>query len=113
MPAELQVGDSVVVKTGKMDPDMGFDIGGWQGRIEDVYGDDKNILIQWDSITLQSMNYDMVCQCEIEGLDWERTVLGISETHKTAPRDTKSDTQKDVRILQAKLTDDPRLDGDE
>ncbi|WP_052813059.1 hypothetical protein [Desulfonatronum thioautotrophicum] len=109
MPNELQVGDSVVVKPGTMDPDMGFDIGGWQGRGEAVYDDEKNILIQWDSNTLQAMDYELIVQSELENLDWERMVLDISEIQKTAPRDTNLDTQNVAKILQAKLTDDPRL----
>ena len=32
----LKVGGAVVVKQGVTDPDLGIDIGGWQGRILDV-----------------------------------------------------------------------------
>ena len=33
---ELHVGDSLVVKSGVLDPDFGIDISGRQGRIEEV-----------------------------------------------------------------------------
>ncbi len=33
----LKAGDSVVVKPGTKDPDLGGDIGGWQGRITEFY----------------------------------------------------------------------------
>ncbi len=112
MTTELQEGDSVVVNQGTKDPDMGFDIGGWQGRIEEVYSDDEMILIKWDSITLQAMDYELIVKSELDNLDWESMVLGISEIQKTAHRDTKSDTEKAARILQRKLMDDPRLDDE-
>jgi hypothetical protein len=32
----LHIGDSVVVKSGILDPDFGIDISGWQGRIEET-----------------------------------------------------------------------------
>jgi len=34
----LKVGDSVRVKTGVLDPDLSLDIGGWQGRVQEVDG---------------------------------------------------------------------------
>ena len=36
----LHVGDSVVVKSGILDPDFGTDISGWQGRIEEIDDED-------------------------------------------------------------------------
>lgn len=113
MTTELREGDSVIVNPGTKDPDMGLDIGGWQGRIEEIYNDDNDVLIRWDSITLQDMSYDLIVQCEKENLDWEYMILGISDIQKTAPRDTKSDAEKAARILQRKLMGDPRLDDDE
>ncbi len=113
MATELKVGDSVVVKPGVKDPDMGFDIGGWQGRIEDVYDEEDTVLIRWDSITLQDMSHELIIQCEKENLYWEYMILGITDIQKTAPRDTKSDTDKAARILQRKLMDNPRLAEDE
>jgi hypothetical protein len=46
MSTELQVGDSVVVNPGTKDPDMGFDIAGCQGRVEDFYDDENTVLIR-------------------------------------------------------------------
>jgi hypothetical protein len=36
-----------VVKSGVLDPDLGGEIGGWQGRIEEVH-DGGTVLIRWD-----------------------------------------------------------------
>lgn len=65
----LHVRDSVVVKSGILDPDFEIDISGWQGRIEEV--DDDTVFIRWDSITLRGMRLDMIIRCENENLDWE------------------------------------------
>jgi hypothetical protein len=42
----FEVGDSVAVKRGIIDPDLGIDIGGWQGRVTDIrLGDDGTPLV--------------------------------------------------------------------
>ena len=106
---ELHEADCVVVKPGKKDPDMGFDIGGWQGRVEEVYQDEGTVLIRWDSITLFGMGDELIIQPEIENLDWELMVLDISDLKKTVCRDSVSDTNNAAKILQGKIIDDPRL----
>lgn len=51
----LAVGDSVVVRPGVTDADLGGDLGGWQGRIAQIHPMDPPTLdIRWDSITLQT-----------------------------------------------------------
>lgn len=50
----LKVGDSVIVLNGTLDPDFGFDIGGWQGRVHSIDAGDT-VSIEWDSITLNRM----------------------------------------------------------
>ena len=65
----FKIGDSVSVKKGIKDPDLGFDIGAWQGRISEVDIDDDLICIDWDSITLQQMQASTITQSEKEGWD--------------------------------------------
>ena len=36
----LKIGDSVIVKPNVKDPDLGIDIGGWQGRISEINADE-------------------------------------------------------------------------
>jgi hypothetical protein len=114
---DLQVGDSVVVKSGVLDPDLGSEIGGWQGRIEEV-DEGGTVLIRWDSITLRQMGFDMVIQCENDGLDWESMNLDIIEVKKAMARDTEADVRAVVSLLKAEVSehlqvndeDDPDLD---
>ncbi len=106
---KLQTGDSVVVKPGTEDPDMGFDIGGWQGRVEEIFFGEGTVLIRWDSITLFGMGDELIIQSENENLDWEMMTLDISEVEKSVSRDTVVDTKKAARALQSKIMGDPRL----
>ena len=46
-PMAFNIGDSVVVKKGVKDPDLGNHIAAWQGRISEIDGD--LICIDWDS----------------------------------------------------------------
>jgi hypothetical protein len=90
-PSELEfkVGDSVIVKQGVLDPDLGTDIGGWQGRIAEIEG--QIIGLDWDSITLKNIPDSVIDQCEVEGYDWTRMHLEATEVELTRPRDTEED----------------------
>jgi hypothetical protein len=55
---DLKVGDCIVVKPGVKDPNYGFDIGSWQGRITEIetyQPDQVTIMFQWDSLSLKRM----------------------------------------------------------
>ncbi len=96
-PLSLKVGDSVVVKPGVTDPDMGDPIGGWQGRIlaiEKRKGQPDMVHIQWDSITLKQMPALMIEHCEEEGLNWGEIWLDTEDVEPAKPRDTGKDVVK-------------------
>lgn len=85
------IGESVVVNSGVIDPDYGFDMGGWQGRVtENHYADEQGnplVNIAWDSITLRQMPVEMIERCEEDGLDWSAMGLYASEVVSTSSRD--------------------------
>lgn len=85
------IGESVVVKPGVTDPDLGYDMGGWQGRVtENHYADEQGnplTTIAWDSITLKQMPAEMIERCEEDGLDWSSMGLYTSEVMPASPRD--------------------------
>ena len=99
----LHIGNSVVVKSGVLDPDFGIDIGGWQGRIEEDGVD--HFLIRWDSITLCKMGLHQIIRSMDEGLDWELMTLEIDELTITTPRDTKADVSRVVSHMEKKADD--------
>ncbi len=108
----LHVGESVVVKSGILDPDFGIDISGWQGRIEEV-DDGDTVFIRWDSITLQGMRMDMIIRCENENLDWEVMTLDKNEIKVSTARDSEADVVRIASQLKMEMIGDPRLDAEQ
>ncbi|MFM6517934.1 MAG: hypothetical protein ACKPIC_15455, partial [Microcystis panniformis] len=87
----FKVGDSVIVKQGVLDPDLGTDIGGWQGRIVVIERQSNLIGIEWDSITLKNIPSSVIDQCEMEKLNWTQLYLSSTNVELTQPRDTEED----------------------
>ena len=106
----LQVGESVVVKSGILDPDFSVEISGWQGRIEEV--DDDTVFIRWDSITLRQMSMDLIIRCENEDLDWEVMALDRDDIEISTERDSEADVNRMASQLKMDMMDDPRLDAE-
>lgn len=94
--SSFRIGDSVRVKGGTRDPDLGADIGGWQGRLLSIdrSGNKISLTIQWDSVTLKSMSAAMIEQCEEQGLDWAEMILSTDEVEPARPRDTQPDVAR-------------------
>lgn len=109
---EINVGDSVGVKSGILDPDFGTDISGWQGRIEEI-DDGETVFIRWDSITLREMGLDVAIQCENENLDWEVMTLDMTEIEEATARDSKADVVRTANQLKTEMIGDPRLDAEQ
>ena len=92
------IGESVVVKPGVLDPDHGFDMGGWQGRVTENHYADKQgnpyVTIAWDSITLKQMSVEVIERSEEDGLDWSSMGLYASDVTSVSPRDKIHQVQK-------------------
>ncbi len=89
----IKVGDSVVVKAGVKDPDLGIDLGGWQGRVIETNRSKEGPLVTvcWDSLTLREMPASVIEQCEEQELSWTDFGLFASEVERTTPRDTEEE----------------------
>jgi len=109
---KLDIGDSVVVNSGVIDPDLDIEIGGWQGRVIEA-DDGDSVFIRWDSITLQKMGLDVAIQCENKNLDWGVMTLDTAEVQKAASRDTEKDVVRTAHRLKNEMISDPRLERDE
>jgi hypothetical protein len=83
-------GDSVQVKPAVIDPDFGYGLGGWRGRVVRVHARTKppTVEIEWDSLTLAAMPAEQIAQCEAKGLDWQRMVLGLDDVEPAIARDS-------------------------
>jgi hypothetical protein len=100
----LDVGDCIVVKPGVKDPNYGFDIGGWQGRITEIetyQPGQVTIIFQWDSLALKCMPTSAIRRSEENGLDWTTMGLYPEEVEKAKPRDTQADVDEIVEELSA------------
>lgn len=105
---DFEVGDSVVVKADVLDPDFAINIGGWQGRVKEVY-DEGLLLISWDSVTLVEMGLELTIKCELENLDWKETTLSQSEVQTTTSRDSEADVEQVAQEIWDEVMEDPRL----
>lgn len=95
----FNIGDSVKVKPGILDPDTeAFSIEGWQGRIIGISPGQEDgmtlIDIKWDSMTLQNMPKQSIETCEEEGLDWTQMGLYSEDLELTTARDTEDDVER-------------------
>lgn len=109
---KLQVGSPVVVKSDVVDPDLGIDIAGWQGRVLEIdYG--GTALIRWDSITLREMSKELLIQCENEDLDWELMTLDMADLEHATDRDSEADALRTANQRKAEMIGDPRLNAEE
>lgn len=101
----LKPGDLVKVKPNIMDPDTGkYNLGGWQGRVTEIYGkaeEEKIVTIQWDSQTLQSMPKKFIQESVEDGYEYEEMNLGESELELTDPRDSVQDRNEIVQAIDA------------
>jgi hypothetical protein len=88
----FKIGDSVVVNKGVKDPDLGNDIGAWQGRISEI--DEDLVCIDWDSITLQQMPASSIIHSEEEGWEWQKMYLSPSDVTLTKRRDSVEDVAR-------------------
>ena len=108
----LHIGNSVVVKSGVLDPDFGIDISGWQGRIEED-DDGETVFIRWDSITLLEMCLDLIIRCENENLNQEVMTLDMNEIEVSTARDSEADVSRTASQLKVKMIGDPRLNAEQ
>lgn len=102
---DLKVGDCIRVKSGVKDPNYGFDIGDWQGRVTEIetyQPPQLTIMFQWDSLSLKSMPASAIRRSEENGLDWTTMGLYPEEVEKAEPRDTQADVDEIIDELSVK-----------
>ncbi|MCP4702328.1 MAG: hypothetical protein GY862_36530 [Gammaproteobacteria bacterium] len=95
---KFKPGDSVIVKPGITDPDLGIGLEGWQGRVSKIDGD--LICIDWDSITLKQIPASAIKKCEQGGMGWNQIYLGFANVQLTESRDTAEDVEDAFGELQ-------------
>lgn len=102
---KFKVGDSIKVVEGTVDPDYDhIEIGGWCGRIfaiEELDGEDGTLYtIEWDSISLKSLDPEIILECIEEGIDYKYISLLESDIEKTSARDKPEDVKAAIAFLE-------------
>jgi hypothetical protein len=112
---DFDSGDTVVVKAGVQDPDMGNDLSGWQGRVLDIIEEgeeDPLVTIEWDSQTLNHMPASVLEHCTREKLNWAIINLSATDVERAELRDTPDDVVQ-ARIRLIRQYGDPFVEQDE
>ena len=87
----INIGESVMIKPNVQDPDLGLDMGGWQGRITGIDLYHTSVCVHWDSLTLEKMPETLIKEREAKGLGWGEMELDFAEVERAEPRDTPQD----------------------
>jgi uncharacterized RDD family membrane protein YckC len=103
----FKVGDSVVVANNTKEPDLGIDIGGWQGRISEIYEKQNFVCVEWDSVSLRNAPDSFFIKSRELGLDWTHTDLDITSIAPAAPRDRPRELAAVIRSLEARHGESP------
>jgi hypothetical protein len=78
----VEIGDLIITRSGTVDPDLGLDISGWQGRVIEMDKGPRGqqmTCIEWDGPTLKRMPPEIIEKCEEDGLDWRVMWLDARE----------------------------------
>lgn len=99
----INIGGSVIVNPGTIDPDTGMDIAGWQGRVVAARTAEGKpmVTIHWDSLTLKNMPLTVIEQCEESGMDWAEITLRAADVQPADARDTERQAMEAEEQLRA------------
>lgn len=103
----FKVGDVVKVRDGLMCPDdKEVPIGGWIGRITEIWKelDEVLICIHWDSITLASMPSSYISQLLKDELTFEEMYLYPEDMVMAEARDTQEDVLNVLEEIECNYT---------
>lgn len=88
-PTPLQIGDTVKVHQGFKDPDTKVKMGGWHGRITQLFPEKGTAMIAFDSQTLRNIPANYIKHCEVDGYSWRAYGYDLTDLTKVEPRDTQ------------------------
>jgi len=110
----LNKGDSVRALPGVKDQDNDTDLGGWQGRIEDIDKDKETfVFIAWDSITLKQMPLEYIMSALDEDYEYCQMWLEDKEVEPAEPRDRPEDVDEAVSELFEKYESGPKREEEQ
>ncbi len=99
----LKEGQSIKVKDGYIEDSTAINMSGWQGRILNVDEEDDLIEVEWDSITLQSIDMKDIEQLIALTEDYDTYLIEATAIELVEPRDTQEDTEKAYNEIYLKV----------
>ena len=98
------LGGSAVVKPGIADPVTGAALDGWQGRLIALEDEGETLVIQWDSLTLQSIPLTFIIGREEWGTSWSAMRVAARDVLPAPARDTEEDVLALLPVLEARYS---------
>ena len=98
---KFTTGESVRVKDGFVDPDADLNMGGWQGRVQEIYKEHGTFMVHFDSITIQNIPSSYIERCEEEGYDWTSYGFDSDDLEITTSRDRRKDVESAIKKVVA------------
>jgi hypothetical protein len=106
MTPRFKLDDTVKVKNGVIAEDFDIDLSGRVGRISGWETEDLEeplYYVNWDSVTLNEHDLDSIRYHEENGVDWNFSCLYESELESIKSRDTSTDVESAIKIIQDKI----------
>jgi len=90
--ASLNINDIVVINKGTLDPDLGIDIGGWQGKITEfeVENDEQFACVELDDFTILNMADWIIKFCDEERMDMALLRVAVVNLTPAKPDEIKA-----------------------
>lgn len=94
----IQPGDSVRVRAGVIDPELGTDLSNWEGRVMQMAADPESgalvAWVEWDSLTLRQLTPAMIRRCLEADVEWNGQAMEARDLLPTKPRDSAAQTDQ-------------------
>lgn len=110
----LKEGDSVKIKADYIDEETKINMSGWQGRILEIQLDEEIMLIEWDSLTLETIRAEYPEYIELneeEEESWDTHYVSPDDIEVCEPRDTEEDVANTFEKIMDEFYDEYKVEG--
>lgn len=106
---KLKQGDSVRIKDDYTDPETNLNLKDWQGRIAEIDLEDNLVFIEWDSVTLKSINFEDIEKIDEQDLPWYGSEVHAKYVELCESRDTEEESEKVFEEINDKLIEKNKI----
>ena len=101
----FDIDQTVQVKAGLKDEEMGIYLASWSGRIIEMYPEYGTVEVEWNSTTLQQIPDSYLRHCIDGGYDYYRYTIEFANLETIEPKDTPEQVQEMQEELEARYHD--------